>query len=106
MNSQQPPYSDATTAFDRPPSAQKSEEDMEAAKQETAARALDIGLSVNESIFAWTYNGAQYRRFGRAGLLAPSPDVFVSSGDIVQGELSIHRPSYSMTNRGLRLEQD
>jgi hypothetical protein len=41
MSSQQPPHPDATTAFDRPPSAQRSEEDMEAAKQETAAGALD-----------------------------------------------------------------
>jgi hypothetical protein len=41
MNSPQPPYLDATTASDCPPSAQRSEEDMEATTQETAARALD-----------------------------------------------------------------
>jgi hypothetical protein len=61
-------------------------------------------MSDEEPIFAWTYDWVQYRRFGRAGLLAPSPDVFVNIGDIVEGELSIHRHSYTMTNRGLQLK--
>jgi hypothetical protein len=41
MDSQQPSHPDATKAFDRPSSAQRSKEDMEAAKQEIAAGALN-----------------------------------------------------------------
>ena len=58
-----------------------------------------IASSTDESIFAW--RGDQ---FESSGLLAPWPDCFRHSGDIIlrPDKISHPRPSYQMTSQGLK----
>lgn len=58
-----------------------------------------ISQSDDESIFAW-----EGRSNVTAGLLATSTRQFQFSGDIIRADFDSHRPPYSMTNQGLRLE--
>ena len=62
-----------------------------------------IKQSDDESIFAWDNLGSYYP----CGPLAPSPQFFQNSGDIEVdplATLSLKRPPYSMTNRGLAIK--
>ena len=58
-----------------------------------------IGSSTDESIFAWRSD-----RFESSGLLAPWPDCFRHSADIIlrPDKISHARPSYQMTSQGLQ----
>ena len=58
-----------------------------------------IGSSSDESIFAW-----RSERFESSGLLAPWPDCFRYSGDVVlrPDKISYARGDYQMTGQGLR----
>ena len=58
-----------------------------------------ISKSDDETIFAWDQCPVS-----GAGMLAPSPALFRSSGDIRQRSFDERRPPYSMTNKGLRME--
>ena len=53
----------------------------------------------DETIFAWSRHTA-----GHAGMLAPSPIEFRSSGKVRQTLFDRERPVYLMTNKGLRME--
>jgi hypothetical protein len=61
-----------------------------------------LRISDDESIFAWSLD-ANYPGSG-SGLLAPDPAAFASSGDVRKMKFDRDRPSYSMTNKGLRIE--
>jgi len=63
-----------------------------------------ISKTDDESIFAWGDSGVHLLGLSTSGLLARSPIAFEKCGDIVHGNLSNRRPSYAMTNRGLRLQ--
>ena len=58
-----------------------------------------IGSSSDESIFAW-----KSEKFASSGLLAPWPDCFKGSGDVVlrPDKISYARADYQMTGQGLR----
>ena len=73
-----------------------------------------LGRTVDDSIFAWDYKG---RGSGGPGLLATSPDLFRSSGDIVtvpqgyfrENFVTIANPipgQYPLTSMGLELQAD
>ena len=73
-----------------------------------------LGRTVDDSIFAWDCNG---RGSGRPGLLATSPDLFRSSGDIVTVPQRYFRENfvtianqipgqYPLTSMGLELQAD
>jgi hypothetical protein len=66
-----------------------------------------IGKTDDQSIFAWTQiTPMQISTIStELGLLAGSPAAFLNSQDIQQKVLPGKMPSYSVTNRGLRLEQ-
>jgi hypothetical protein len=57
-----------------------------------------LGMSDDESIFAWTSAGE------KSGLLAQSAAAFEHSGNVLQLNFARHRAPYSMTNKGLRME--
>jgi hypothetical protein len=57
-----------------------------------------LGMSDDESIFAWTSAGE------KLGLLAQSAGAFEHSGNVLQLNFARHRAPYSMTNKGLRME--
>ena len=57
-----------------------------------------LGISDDESIFAWTTAGE------KSGLLAQSVGAFEHSGNVLKLNFARHRAPYSMTNKGLRME--
>ena len=71
----------------------------EGKKAFTRLEELIITKSSDESIFAWRSS-----RFESSGLLAPWPDCFRDSGDVVlrPGKISYARADFQMTGQGLR----
>ncbi len=63
-----------------------------------------LAKSDDESIFAWSHDDGKGDSMTGMGLLATSPKFFKYSGSIQRGNFDISRPSYAMTNKGLRLE--
>ncbi len=63
-----------------------------------------LAKSDDESIFAWSYDDWKVDPMAGIGLLATSPKSFKDSGSIERGNFDTSRPSYAMTNKGLRLE--
>lgn len=58
-----------------------------------------IKVTNDETIFAWENNGSR-----PTGLLAQSPDAFKLSGNVRSFDYEFSRPSFGMTNQGLRFE--
>jgi hypothetical protein len=63
----------------------------------------------DESLFAWREErGGVWpwivERSGMSGLLARSPTAFKDSGDIQKLTSEKENPSFSMTNKGVRIE--
>ncbi|KAK5798311.1 hypothetical protein VI817_004602 [Penicillium citrinum] len=58
--------------------------------------------SNDETLFAWERNGISEEK--PCGLLAPSPDCFAESGDIVPYPLSENGLPFGSTNRGIRMQ--
>jgi hypothetical protein len=59
--------------------------------------------SDDESIFAWSWLEMPLDQ-PNGGLLAPFPAAFANSGNVVSQIFDEQRPSYSMMNKGLRIE--
>jgi len=73
-----------------------------------------LKLSDDESIFAWLSEDWRMDTYMHNGLLAPSPSLFagcrfkssreVDSEDFDETLWDLERPSYSMTNKGLKIK--
>jgi hypothetical protein len=73
-----------------------------------------LKLSDDESIFAWSSEDWRMDTYMHNGLLAPSPSLFagcrfkpsreVDSEDFDETLWDLERPSYSMTNKGLKIK--
>jgi hypothetical protein len=63
-----------------------------------------LKASNDESIFAWRYVSQESSVVPTVGLLAPSPDLFSGSRDMLPFLYDRERPPFLMTNKGLRFE--
>jgi hypothetical protein len=64
-----------------------------------------LATSDDESLFAWNAPSKYPEQsYSDLGLLAESPSWFAVSGNIVRNQFDAHRPPFSMTKKGVRLE--